>query len=119
MLHNLLRRENLPLSFEKKSLRINTTVAAIVEICNPLKVYLVGSAVSGHFDIDSDIDCVVVFETEMQSLRSWKLYGAVRKKLKWSLDLVNFWDEEFERKKNIGGMAFVAHKEGKLVYNRE
>jgi predicted nucleotidyltransferase len=102
---------------EERIRRTETTCAAIVMILSPKLVYVFGSAAHGeNFDAESDIDCLAVLEKPEDAARSWKHFGKIRKQLNWSLDLVCLSEDEFERKKDIGGVAFIATHEGKLVY---
>ncbi|MEI8025169.1 MAG: nucleotidyltransferase domain-containing protein [Pseudomonadota bacterium] len=99
--------------------RIQKTCSAIVDVLSPNEIYLFGSAVSCEtFDEESDIDCLAVLSSEAQASRWWKSFGKIRRQLGWPLDLVCLSQDEFARKKNLGGVAFVAFHEGILLYSR-
>lgn len=99
--------------------RIQKTCSAIVDVLSPNEIYLFGSAVSCEtFDEDSDIDCLAVLSAETQASRSWKSFGKMRRLRGWPLDLVCLSQDEFARKKNLGGVAFIAFHEGILLCSR-
>ena len=107
-------------SDEVRTKRIKETCCAIVEVLGPELVYVFGSAVSlENYDEDSDIDCLVVLDSSERARRFWKCYGLIRRKLTWSLDLVCLGKEEFMAKREIGGVAMIALKEGVLVYSKQ
>jgi predicted nucleotidyltransferase len=104
-------------SNEERLRRTEQTCAAIVGVLMPKLVYVFGSAAHGeNFDAESDIDCLAVLEKPEDAARAWKHFGKIRKQLDWSLDLVCLSGAEFERKKDLGGVAFIATHEGRLLY---
>jgi predicted nucleotidyltransferase len=108
-----------PISDRERLERIQKTCSAIVNVLSPKEIYLFGSAVSSEtFDEGSDIDCLAVLGSEAEASRWWKSFGKIRRQLDWSLDLVCLSEDEFARKKDLGGVAFIAHHEGILLYSR-
>lgn len=89
---------------------------AILNCCTPLAIYLFGSAATDFFFEDSDIDCLVVFELEQDSARFWKLYSRIRRQTSRPLDLISMSLIEFERKRDLGGIAFIAWNEGIQIF---
>lgn len=99
--------------------RIEKSCSAIVSVLNPTYVYVFGSASSGiNFDTESDIDCLAVVENDAQAAVSWKLFGKIRKQISWPLDLICLSSAEFQRKRDMGGVAYIATHEGRLLYQR-
>ncbi len=112
-----LHSEQVPTT--ERLARIDKTCAAIVAVLNPTRVYVFGSATSGvNFDSESDIDCLAVVESDAQAAASWKLFGKIRKQISWPLDLICLSETEFQRKRNLGGVAFIATHEGRLLHQR-
>lgn len=112
-----LKRELV--SDEERESRIARTCAAIVSVVSPKLIFVFGSAVSSEkFDSESDIDCLIVVEQEEQASRFWKLFGRIRRQVSWPLDIVCLSEAEFARKRDLGGVAFVATHEGRLVYEK-
>jgi predicted nucleotidyltransferase len=108
-----------PVPEQERLERIQKTCSAIVDVLSPKQVYLFGSAVSGDtFEEGSDIDCLAVLASEAEASRWWKSFGKIRRQLNWPLDLVCLSEHEFARKKNLGGVAFIVHHEGILLYSR-
>ena len=107
-----------PLSDEERLLRIQITASAITGVLSPCLVYVFGSAAWGHgFDSNSDIDCLAVIKCEKAAARSWKQFGKIRRQFNWPLDLIVLSEADFLRKKDIGGVAFIATHEGRLIYD--
>lgn len=99
--------------------RIEKKCSAIIDVLSPKEIYLFGSAVScENFSEGSDIDCLAVLGSETEASRWWKKYGKIRRQFSWPLDLVCLSEQEFERKKNLGGIAFIAFHEGIRIYHR-
>jgi predicted nucleotidyltransferase len=106
-------------SDEERESRIARTCSAIVSVVSPKLIFVFGSAVSSEkFDSDSDIDVLIVVEQEEQASRFWKLFGKIRRQVSWPLDIVCLSESEFTRKRDLGGIAFIATHEGKLVYEK-
>lgn len=106
-------------SDEERERRIARTCAAIVSVIAPKLVFVFGSAVSSEkFNRDSDIDCLVVVEQEEQATRFWKLFGNIRRQVSWPLDIICLSETEFSRKRDLGGVAFIATHEGRLIYEK-
>jgi len=92
-------------------------VQRILSVAKPDLIILFGSAATGRMTRDSDIDLLVV-EAEPGSLRSesQRLHQALRG-LGYSFDVVVISTNWFEESKEvIGGIAYPAHKYGKVLY---
>lgn len=87
----------------------------IEAIFGPRAVYLFGSAVEGAFYEDSDFDILVVFDTEAEARLSWKLIPKLRRLSKRSIDFVSMSQQEFDEKKELGGIAMVAYQTGRQL----
>ncbi len=98
-------------SLEKEIIRRILAVAA------PEKIILFGSAATGPMTRDSDIDLLVVEpapgDRREESIRiDETLIG-----LGYPFDIIVISSEWFERSKDvIGGIAYPAHKYGKVIY---
>jgi predicted nucleotidyltransferase len=81
-----------------------------------LKIIQFGSSVRDELSLTSDIDLVVIIETNQNFIeRSADIYKKVKPK---EIDLFIYTPDEFERMK--GENLFIQHilKEGKVVYER-
>lgn len=84
---------------------------------NPHEIWLFGSAShAATFDADSDLDILVTFRDAESAGRAWKCSQRVRRGFPRPLDLVFLGAAEFERKKDLGGVAWIAFHEGIKIY---
>ncbi len=92
-------------------------VDQIVQLAHPDRVILFGSAATGDMTADSDLDLLVI-ETQVPDARheSVRLRAALES-VPWPIDVIVMSRERFEETKNvIGGIAYPAHKYGKVLY---
>lgn len=92
-------------------------VDQIVELAHPDCVILFGSAASGKMTADSDLDVLVV-ERQVANTRheSIRLRAALEN-VPLPIDVIVMSRERFEETKNvIGGIAYPAHKYGRVLY---
>ncbi len=92
-------------------------VAEIVRLAHPDRVILFGSGATGTMTADSDLDLLVV-EPEVADSRQESLrLRAALAGIPLPIDVVVMNRERFEETKNvIGGIAYPAHKYGKVLY---
>lgn len=84
------------------------------------KILLFGSRATGTESADSDIDVLVICEGEP---RKFAVIADLSELLPWprdySVDILVMGERHFERTKDvIGGIAYPAHKHGKVLYDR-
>lgn len=85
----------------------------IRSVCSPKEMILFGSAADGTFKLGSDLDILLVFSDliELRLARSQiRQLGLLHKTI--PIDLVFMSNENFSKKKLLGGVAFIAHHEG-------
>jgi predicted nucleotidyltransferase len=92
-------------------------VRRILAVARPDRIILFGSAATGQMTRDSDIDLLVVepgpSDRRAESLR---IQHALRE-VPFSVDVIVIASERFEATKSlIGGIAYPAHKYGKVLY---
>lgn len=96
---------------------IREIVRRIVSVTQPDRIILFGSASTGQMTRDSDID-LLVLERDPHDNREERL--RIRQALKalgYPFDVIVMPIERFEESKNvIGGIAYPAHKYGRVVY---
>ena len=95
---------------------IRETVQQIVERFRPQKVILFGSYAQGKPTEDSDVDLLVIMETDEKPV-----HAAARISTNidhpFPLDVLVMSPEEFEETKAVvGGLAYPAHHWGKVLY---
>ena len=110
-------RDNLlALSPEAIDELVAPVLEEILKRASPQKVILFGSATAGRFDERSDLDFAVVVDdgTSISEVTT-RLYR-IRLLSMVGLDFVVVPESRFNEMKDIGGVLYVAHHEGKLLY---
>jgi uncharacterized protein len=92
-------------------------VKRILEVAEPRRIILFGSAATGQMTKDSDIDLLVLESAPADTRReSVRIRQAVRG-LGYPFDIIVMAVERFEESKDVvGGIAYPAHKYGKVIY---
>ena len=98
---------------------VSEIVKRILEVAEPQRIILFGSAATGQMTKDSDIDLLVLEsapgDTRAESVR---LRQAMRG-LGYPFDIIVMAVERFEESKDvIGGIAYPAHKYGQVIYEQ-
>jgi len=98
---------------------LKNIVDKIINNFNPDKIILFGSYAYGHPAVDSDMDIMIVMDTDE---KPHKRAVSVRKVLKGigiPKDIIVKTPEEFERFKDIvGTIVYPAAHKGKVIYER-
>jgi predicted nucleotidyltransferase len=96
---------------------IREAVRRIVAASNPSLVILMGSAARGELTADSDIDLLVVHPSPGDPrAEAIRLRRGIRG-LGRPFDVIVISTERFEESKHIvGGIAYPAHLEGRVLY---
>ena len=96
---------------------IGEIVRRILSVAQPDKIILFGSAATGPMSRDSDIDLLIV---ETGPIDRPQEYVRVRRALGsmgFPFDLLFITKDWFEASKNVsGGIAYPAHKHGRVIY---
>ena len=96
---------------------LNEVVRRVLTVARPDRIILFGSAATGQMTHDSDIDLLVV-EPEPANARdrSVKIRRALGD-VQYPVDIIVMSRERFEETKDIiGGLAYPAHKYGRVLY---
>jgi predicted nucleotidyltransferase len=89
----------------------------IVELANPDRVILFGSAATGEMTADSDIDVLVVESQVSNTRRESIRLRAALEDVPFPIDVIVMSRQRFDDTKDvIGGVAYPAHKYGKVLY---
>jgi predicted nucleotidyltransferase len=97
---------------------IQEMVRRIVEGFDPEKIILFGSQARGDAGPDSDVDLLVVMPTDSKRDTSVQI-GVALHAMGVPKDVMVITPDEFERRKNIAGtIAYPAHHEGRVLYER-
>jgi predicted nucleotidyltransferase len=92
-------------------------VTRIVERFQPRKVILFGSYASGSAGPESDLDLLVVTAHPPARQRGYEVRAELQQNFPIELQLVFMDAEEFEETQDVvGGLAYPATHQGKLLY---
>lgn len=96
---------------------LQSIVGQIVQIAQPDRVILFGSAARGNMTADSDLDLLVV-ESQVSNTRQESVrIRAALENVPLPIDVIVMSRQRFEETKNvIGGIAYPAHKYGRVLY---
>jgi predicted nucleotidyltransferase len=92
-------------------------VRRVLSAARPERIILFGSAARGEMGKDSDIDLLIVERSEgRRHDRAVAIRDAIGE-IGWPVDVLIIAPERFEKTKNlIGGIAYPAHKYGRVLY---
>ena len=91
-------------------------VAQVLIKLTPMYLYLFGSAATKKLTDQSDMDFLLVFKDKETLRMAQKALGPQYPLSEISVDLVWMTRDEFQQKKNLGGVAFEAFNSGELLY---
>jgi predicted nucleotidyltransferase len=92
-------------------------VDQIVALAHPDCVILFGSAATGNMTVDSDLDLLVVEPQVANTRRESVRLRAALEDVPLPVDVIVMSRQRFEETKNvIGGIAYPAHKYGRVLY---
>jgi predicted nucleotidyltransferase len=96
---------------------IDEIIRRILGVSKPDRIIMFGSAAAGQMTRDSDID-LLILEADPEDKRENSV--RIRQSLRgmgYPFDILVMSTERFEESKNvIGGIAYPAHKYGKVIY---
>ncbi len=93
-------------------------VGRLLEVGQPDRIILFGSAARGQMTPDSDIDLLVLEASPKQPRQESVLLRNALRGLGYPFDVMVMATERFEETKEIiGGLAYPAHKYGRVIYD--
>lgn len=98
---------------------LRTIVERIVQVADPEKIILFGSAARGEMGPNSDLDLLVVKQGDYHHITvAQEIYRNLRD-LEWAKDVVVATPEEVERYKRFPALIiYPAFSEGRVLYER-
>ncbi|MEW6741074.1 MAG: nucleotidyltransferase domain-containing protein [Nitrospirota bacterium] len=91
----------------------------IVEVVSPEKIILFGSYATGEATEESDIDLVVIWDSDLNPHKRNLFLSRLFPKRNFSLDIFAFTKEEANKLKDIAGtILYEAFHHGKVIYAR-
>ena len=96
---------------------VHEIVRRLLGVTQPDRIILFGTAATGQMTRDSDIDLLVVAPAPSNMIEEHvRLRGCLRG-LGFPFDVFLIATEKFEESKNVfGGIAYPAHKYGRVIY---
>jgi predicted nucleotidyltransferase len=96
---------------------IQEIVRRVLTVSEPERIILFGSAATGQMSRDSDIDLLVVERSPRNTREETVRIGDSLRGLGFPFDVFVIATERFEESKHLfGGIAYPAHKYGRVVY---
>jgi uncharacterized protein len=96
---------------------VQEIVRRILTVTKPDRIILFGSAARGEMTRDSDIDLLVVEPSPPNTIKERLRVRESLGGLSYPFDVFQIATERFEESKNIfGGIAYPAHKYGRVIY---
>jgi predicted nucleotidyltransferase len=96
---------------------IKKIITRILAVTQAEKIIIFGSAASGKMTRDSDIDLLILQSAPGDPRRESVRVRQALMDLDYPFDIVVMATERFEESKGvIGGLAYPAHKYGKVIY---
>lgn len=97
---------------------IGEIVRRILQVAEPDRIILFGSAAAGSMTPDSDVDLLILESSPTNTRKeSIRVRGALRG-LGLSFDILVMSTDRFEEARGIvGGIAFAANTHGKILYD--
>jgi predicted nucleotidyltransferase len=97
---------------------IDEIVRRILTVAAPDRIILFGSAATGSMNADSDIDLLIVAPEIRDVFDEWVRVRESLGDLDYSFDLLFITTGRFEATKDlVGGLAYPAHREGRIIYH--
>ena len=91
----------------------------LVAACSPHKIILFGSQAYGDTTTDSDVDLLLVQDTDLSPLRRSLRAREAIGDIDVPVDLFVLTPDEFEETKDvIGGIAYAPAKYGRVIYEK-
>jgi predicted nucleotidyltransferase len=85
----------------------------------PLKIFLFGSAALGEMTDQSDFDFLVTFESTEEIRLAQKTLRPYYPLSQYPVDIVWITQQEYDRKKDLGGLCFIVEREGTCLYTKD
>ncbi|MBI4405466.1 MAG: nucleotidyltransferase domain-containing protein [Deltaproteobacteria bacterium] len=98
--------------------QIGKLSSLLISNASPEGLYLFGSAAEGKMTDQSDLDFLVVMESEDSIKKAQKKLRPFYPLSEYPVDLVWVTKDTFNNKKQLGGVCMVAFKEGKCLFKR-
>ena len=98
---------------------VGEIVKRVLDVAQPQRIILFGSAATGQMTRDSDIDLLVLESAPGDTRKESVRISEAMRGLGYPFDIIVMAVERFEESKDvIGGIAYPANKYGKVIYEK-
>lgn len=109
-----------PVLQEETRALLNRVVRRIVAAVDPERIILFGSQAKGTATEASDIDLLIIADTDAPPRERNRDVRALFPRRSFSLDVFVYTPAEFEQRKTlVNHLCFYAHRDGRTIYERE
>ena len=117
----MIRRISQPLSEAEQNEVLEHKLRWLLDACEgesslPLRILVFGSAARGELREDSDVDIALVFADEQTMGTARKAVARSPRTDLWPVDLLNFTQDEFQARAEIGGVCMLIRDEGRVLW---
>ncbi len=96
---------------------VDQIVGRVLSVATPNRIILFGSAATGQMTPDSDIDLLVLEDAPVDRRKESVMLCRTLRGLGLPFDVIVVSTEWFEESKDVvGGIAYPAHKNGRVIY---
>jgi len=96
---------------------IDDIVRRLLAVTNPRKIILFGSAAAGNMTADSDVDLLVLEDAPTDPRKESVRLAKALRGLGLPFDVLVMAADRFEESKDVvGGIAYPASREGRVIY---
>jgi predicted nucleotidyltransferase len=96
---------------------INEIVRRVIGVVSAERIILFGSAATGQMTGDSDIDLLILASSLSNRREDWVRVQQALRGMGCPFDIIIMTRERFEETKDvIGGIAYPANKQGRVIY---
>jgi len=96
---------------------IDEIVRRVRSVSRPQRIILFGSAATEAMTADSDVDLLILEPEPPRDRSEWLRITRALRDLHFPFDIILMDTERFEESKHfVGGLAYPAHKYGKVIY---
>jgi len=98
---------------------LNEAISRLAERFRPERIILFGSHASGKAREDSDVDLLVVADTQLSAIESFCAASRALADLPAAFDVIVRTPDEYRRRRSVvNDIAYLADKYGAIVYER-
>lgn len=107
------------LSAEDTAAIVEKKLQWILSGCDPLEVWLFGSAATGDMTDASDVDIVLLFRNAVAIREAQQTLARTPRLDSWPQDILWYCLDDFYEQSQVGGVPMITVEDGRRIYPRE